>query len=82
MYHVRYEKPLLLCGQKRCKRIAHLKQWHECSGKRKPYHNGTRKKTNKTERLRMAKIAREKLKYPPGSHDRTKSSLSCHQNIN
>ena len=30
------EKPLLISGQKSWKRIPHLKQWHETSGKRYP----------------------------------------------
>ena len=50
-----------------------------------PYHNKTRKKTevtSKTDRCRMAKIAHEKLKWPRRSHDRTRTSLSCHQNLN
>ena len=50
-----------------------------------PYHDKTRKKTevtSKTDRCRMAKIAHEKLKWPARSHDRTRTSLSCHQNVN
>ena len=37
MYRTRYEKPLLIWGQKRWKRIPHLKQWQETLGKRYPW---------------------------------------------
>ena len=50
-----------------------------------PLHNKTQKKTEVTSMTywsRMATITHERRKWPPRSHDRTRTSLSCHQNIN